>query len=253
MYFINSAETTAKSILKKVSNYAENDSCAGAKSIINDCKASYGEYSKKFSPYWQLMNKSSKYPCSYLNANNQINNNCVYGDKSSTKMALAWGDSHIQYWVPALDKIFEKAHIKLLPVYSGGCAPWVLTSDDVPDGYYMCPKHNEIVLNSLLKNFDYVFIATRWVDSPSNDIEQRIGSSFGKLNETSLKMIVSKLKVLKIKTFYLQSSPPFKDNNSFSARNRFYKEGIKSVYHTYYKNIAKVKAISKNYIKEIAT
>lgn len=48
---------------------------------------------------------------------------CVYGDPDSDTTVVLFGDSHAMHWSPALIKVAEKRHWKLIGLTKSGCSP----------------------------------------------------------------------------------------------------------------------------------
>ena len=49
---------------------------------------------------------------------------CPLGDLSSGRLLVAWGDSHLGQWLPALDRLGSIAGYRVLPFVKGGCPPY---------------------------------------------------------------------------------------------------------------------------------
>lgn len=69
---------------------------------------------------------------------------CTYGDRDADKTMAMIGDSKIMQWQPALDRIAERRHYKLLILTKNACAfadaPAAGEKDGVPVPYLACDK-----------------------------------------------------------------------------------------------------------------
>ena len=59
---------------------------------------------------------------------------CNLGDKSATKLMVAFGDSHVLMWLPALDAIAKTAHLRLVVLSHWYCPSTEVTVQN-PPGY----------------------------------------------------------------------------------------------------------------------
>ena len=57
---------------------------------------------------------------------------CTLGDNSATNLMVAFGDSHVLMWLPALDSIAKKAHLRLVVLSHWYCPSAVVTVDNPP-------------------------------------------------------------------------------------------------------------------------
>ncbi|MFJ2753998.1 acyltransferase family protein [Nocardioides sp. NPDC087217] len=54
----------------------------------------------------------------------KLDGDCVYGDGKAERTVAVVGDSHIGMWLPALDTLAERQHVKLVPFVKLGCAAY---------------------------------------------------------------------------------------------------------------------------------
>ncbi|MFE7226484.1 acyltransferase family protein [Nocardioides sp. NPDC057577] len=54
----------------------------------------------------------------------KLDGDCVYGDGKADRTVAVVGDSHIGMWLPALDTLAERQHVKLVPFVKLGCAAY---------------------------------------------------------------------------------------------------------------------------------
>ncbi|MEI7056436.1 acyltransferase family protein [Nocardioides sp. CCNWLW239] len=54
----------------------------------------------------------------------ELDGDCVYGDGKAERTVAVVGDSHIGMWLPALDTLAERQHVKLVPFVKLGCAAY---------------------------------------------------------------------------------------------------------------------------------
>ncbi|MFE6647870.1 acyltransferase family protein [Nocardioides sp. NPDC057772] len=54
----------------------------------------------------------------------ELDGDCVYGDGKADRTVAVVGDSHIGMWLPALDTLAERQHVKLVPYVKLGCAAY---------------------------------------------------------------------------------------------------------------------------------
>ncbi|MFE6508170.1 acyltransferase family protein [Nocardioides sp. NPDC057767] len=54
----------------------------------------------------------------------ELDGDCVYGDGKAERTVAVVGDSHIGMWLPALDTLAERQHVKLIPFVKLGCAAY---------------------------------------------------------------------------------------------------------------------------------
>ncbi|MEU0313875.1 acyltransferase family protein [Nocardioides sp. NPDC006273] len=54
----------------------------------------------------------------------RLDGDCVYGDGKAERTVAVVGDSHIGMWLPALDTLAERQHVKLVPFVKLGCAAY---------------------------------------------------------------------------------------------------------------------------------
>jgi hypothetical protein len=72
-----------------------------------------------------LSNASSDKPGLYYRASNHgcaTVTSCVYGDQSSARTVVLYGDSHAQMWLPALVPVAFHEDFRLILIWSPGCA-----------------------------------------------------------------------------------------------------------------------------------
>lgn len=53
----------------------------------------------------------------------ELNPDCVIGDRTSDRMVLVWGDSHALAWAPGLDRVLHQAGVKGVLAVNSECAP----------------------------------------------------------------------------------------------------------------------------------
>jgi len=67
-------------------------------------------------------------PVGCISGVEQVNQHiCTLGDTSGTKLMVAFGDSHVLMWLPALDAIAKKAHLRLVVLSHWYCPSVVVT------------------------------------------------------------------------------------------------------------------------------
>ena len=54
----------------------------------------------------------------------KLDGDCIYGDGKADRTVAVVGDSHIGMWLPALDTLAERQHVKLVPFVKLGCAAY---------------------------------------------------------------------------------------------------------------------------------
>jgi peptidoglycan/LPS O-acetylase OafA/YrhL len=57
---------------------------------------------------------------------------CILGDTHAEKMVVALGDSHVLMWLPALDWVMKKAHLRLVVLSHWFCPTPVITIENPP-------------------------------------------------------------------------------------------------------------------------
>jgi len=72
------------------------------------------------------------YPC-YADFEATTTRLCTFGDDDADRLVVVYGDSHAGMWLPALDRIGEDEHFRVLPLVKSSCMPF-----DVPQslGYH---------------------------------------------------------------------------------------------------------------------
>ncbi|AKU17736.1 acyltransferase family protein [Luteipulveratus mongoliensis] len=77
---------------------------------------------------------------------------CAYGDITSSRTIVVWGDSHAGQWMGAISDFAKQAHLKVILIEKGSCVPLV---DTLPfrngSPYDECAAHNTWAMQQIAR------------------------------------------------------------------------------------------------------
>ena len=131
---------------------------------------------------------------------------CVFGDTSSDKTVVIFGDSHAMQWFPALNKLAKEHHWRLIGHSKGGCTPakGTIFHKSLLREYWECDQwrantlkliaqeHPDMVIVSSSSNYRTVFEhGKRYYGKKAIEkLEAGYASTLETLNETGAKVVV---------------------------------------------------------------
>lgn len=149
----------------------KNESCFGARSITNDCPESFGAINREWAQYVKadaslsLIENDNQW-CDYYRIGEQDDETkyCTYGDTSSDKSIVVWGDSHSDHWANALNRVGKEANIRFVHLSSGSCANTDINQPKCAD------RIDFIKQEGLLQNAEAVIVSL-WLNDNSSSVE----------------------------------------------------------------------------------
>jgi peptidoglycan/LPS O-acetylase OafA/YrhL len=85
---------------------------------------------------------------------------CVLGDRDAARMMAVVGDSHMGMWLPALDAIGKKKHLRVMPYVKTACAPYEVRQRATNFPYADCEAFRKKTLAALEMTRPDVIIVT---------------------------------------------------------------------------------------------
>ena len=79
------------------------------------------------------------YPCSAA-GKESVPPSCVAGDTTATRTVVLLGDSHAGQWLPALDRLGERDHFRVVPLVKSACAPFDVPQTIDGKAFGSCPQ-----------------------------------------------------------------------------------------------------------------
>ncbi len=140
---------------------------------------------------------------------------CLYGDTSTSKTVVLFGDSHALSWFPTINAVAKINHWKLLSLTMSACSPANLPqwepSIDARSTNCDLWRSNSIARILAAKPFAILIASTRGFQAVKSDNQLYIGEERINIFEQGMNQTISALQPTGAKIIYLHDTPA--DNN----------------------------------------
>ena len=160
---------------------------------------------------------------------------CVEGDTTATRTVVLLGDSHAGQWLPALDRLGQRDHYKVIPLVKSACAPFDVpqTIDGKPFG--SCPQFRTWALAKIAElHPDAIVVGDRGLSGivpPQGQTEEQAWSAGVAATVTRLVPLAPKVEVisdLPVRTSVAYECLTTQGNTQGSCLAQVAGEGIRS-------------------------